>query len=110
LIPGITDTEGELEALAAASKEAGAQWISSGVLFLMPSSAKQFLPFLAEKFPRLTRQYDSWYARHAYAPENYRQRVAARLGRIKASLGLTFRPWEEIRHPVAPVPQLSLGF
>src|SRR6267142_2513572 len=42
LLPGITDGEGELEAVAAAAKEAGAQWFFSGVLFLMPSSAKQF--------------------------------------------------------------------
>src|SRR5258708_13136183 len=68
LIPGITDSEGELEALAQAATEAVAQWIASGVLFLIPSSAKQFLPFLKEKFPRLTRHYDSWYSRNAYAP------------------------------------------
>jgi len=55
LIPGITDREGELESLAAAAKGAGALWISSGVLFLMPCAAKQFLPSLREKFPRLTR-------------------------------------------------------
>ena len=36
LVPGITDGEGELEAVAAAAKEAGAQWFFSGVLFLMP--------------------------------------------------------------------------
>ena len=30
---------------ARAAKEAGAEWFFSGVLFLMPSSAKQFLPF-----------------------------------------------------------------
>src|ERR1700687_3750011 len=35
LLPGITDGEGELEAVAAAAKEAGAQWFFSGVLFLM---------------------------------------------------------------------------
>src|SRR5947199_4374033 len=35
LVPGITDREGELEALAAAAKEAGAQRIASGVLFLI---------------------------------------------------------------------------
>src|SRR5207248_6709143 len=34
LIPGITDREGDLEAVAAAGKEAGAQWFFSGVLFL----------------------------------------------------------------------------
>jgi DNA repair photolyase len=109
LIPGITDSEGELEALAAAAKKAGAQWIASGVLFLMPSSAKQFLPFLREKFPRLTRQYESWYSHNAYAPESYRQKVTARLTRIKSELGFTFRPWEQLRQPVTPVPQLSLA-
>jgi DNA repair photolyase len=109
LIPGITDRDGELEALAAAAKVAGALWISSGVLFLMPSSAKQFLPFLREKFPRLTRQYDSWYSRNAYAPEAYRQKVAARLASIKSRLGFSFRPWEQLSHPIVPTPQLSLA-
>jgi DNA repair photolyase len=108
VIPGITDREGELESLAAAAKEAGALWISSGVLFLMPSSAKQFLPFLREKFPRLTRQYQSWYSQNAYAPEPYRQKIAVRLARIKSQLGLSFRPWEQLSHPIAPAPQLSL--
>src|SRR5256884_5525852 len=60
LIPGITDREGDLEAVAAAGKEAGAQWFFSGVLFLMPSSAKQFFPFLRAKFPRLVEQYEKW--------------------------------------------------
>jgi DNA repair photolyase len=109
LLPGITDREGELESLAAAARDSGAQWISSGVLFLMPSSAKQFLPFLREKFPRLSRQYESWYTHNAYAPEPYRQKIAARLNRIKSNLGLTLRPWEQLRHPITPTPQLSLG-
>jgi len=109
LLPGITDREGELESLAAAARDSGAQWISSGVLFLMPSSAKQFLPFLREKFPRLSRQYESWYTHNAYAPEPYRQKIAARLNRIKSNLGLTLRPWDPIRPPIAPTPQLSLG-
>jgi DNA repair photolyase len=109
LIPGITDRDGELESLAAAAKDAGALWISSGVLFLMPCSAKQFLPFLREKFPRLTRQYQSWYSQNAYAPEPYRQKVAARLARIKSQLGFSFRPWEQLSHPIAPTPQLSLA-
>ena len=109
LLPGITDREGELEALAAAAKEAGALWIASGVLFLMQSSAKQFLPFLREKFPRLVRQYESWYTHNAYAPEPYRQKIAARLTRIKTQLGFSFRPWEQLRQPVASAPQLSLA-
>jgi DNA repair photolyase len=109
LLPGITDREGELEAVAEAAKQAGAQWFVSGVLFLMPSSAKQFLPFLREKFPRLVRQYEDWYVRSAYAPEPYRLKIAGRVARIKAHLGMTARPWQEMQQPVTPQAQLSLS-
>jgi hypothetical protein len=67
------------------------------------------LPFLREKFPRLTRQYESWYSRSAYPPESYCQKIAARITRIKSELGFTVRPWENLRQPVAPAPQLSLA-
>jgi DNA repair photolyase len=109
LLPGITDREGELEAVAAASRDAGAQWFVSGVLFLMPSSAKQFLPFVREKFPRLLRQYENWYVGNAYAPEAYRQKIVERVARIKSQLGMTARPWQEIEQPVRQQPQLSLA-
>ena len=109
LLPGITDREGELESVAAAAKEAGALWFASGVLFLMPSSARQFLPFLREKFPRLIRQYQSWYSHNAYPPEPYRQKIAARITRIKTQFGFNVRPWASLRLPVAPTPQLSLA-
>jgi DNA repair photolyase len=109
LLPGITDHEGELEKVAEAASAAGAQWFVSGVLFLMPSSAKQFLPFLRAKFPRLVRQYEEWYVRNVYAPEAYRRRIAERVTRVKTRLGMTKRPWEELRLPVREAPQLSLA-
>jgi DNA repair photolyase len=95
LIPGITDRDGDLEAVAAAAKEAGAQWFFSGVLFLMPSSAKQFLPFVGEKFPRLARQYEEWYAKNGYAPEEYRKKASQRVARIREKYGFATRPWVE---------------
>src|ERR1700723_3319879 len=76
LIPGLTDRDGELEGVAAAAKKAGALWFFSNVLFLMPSSAKQFLPFIREKFPKLARQYEQWYAKNGYAPDESRKQVA----------------------------------
>jgi len=72
----------KLEALAQAAKEAGAQWIASRRPF--PHALirqNNSLPFLKEKFPRLTRQYDSWYSRNAYAPEPYRQKNRCSSGR-----------------------------
>lgn len=107
LLPGITDREGDLEGLAAAAREAGAQWFFTNVLFLMPSSAKEFLPFLREKFPKLAKQYDQWYSRNGYAPEEYRQKISARVREIRQKIGLASRPWEEMRR-TAPRAQMSL--
>jgi DNA repair photolyase len=109
LIPGMTDRDGELEGLAAAAKNAGAQWFFSNVLFLMPSSAKQFLPFVREKFPKLAKQYEEWYAKNGYAPEEYRKKISQRVARIRQEYGFVARPWEE-RTLRAKRPQLSLGW
>jgi DNA repair photolyase len=109
LIPGITDREGDLEAVAAAAKEAGAQWFFSGVLFLMPSSAKQFLPFVREKFPRLAKQYEQWYAKNGYAPEEYRRKASERVARIRQRFGFASRPWVEAKGKV-PCSQMTLSW
>lgn len=107
LLPGIN--EAELEALGAASKEAGAQWFFSGVLFLMPSSAKQFLPFIKQKFPKLAMQYERWYAGNGYAPEEFRKRISERVAKIREKFGFATRPWEGMR-PIRPPAQMTLGW
>lgn len=107
LLPGINDRE--LEAVAAASKDAGAQWFYSGVLFLMPSSAKQFLPFMRKSFPKLARQYEQWYAKSGYAPEEYRRKISERVRKIREKLGFASRPWEGMRVSMVPA-QMSLGW
>jgi DNA repair photolyase len=109
LIPGITDREGELEAVAEAAHTAGAQWFFSGVLFLMPSSAKQFLPFIREKFPRLTKQYEEWYTKEAYAPEKYRKQIADRVTRLKQKYGFDSRPQRDTQR-TTPCAQMKLGW
>jgi|ERR1700676_5516295 len=109
LIPGITDREGELESVAEAAHHAGAQWFFSGVLFLMPSSAKQFLPFVREKFPRLTKQYEEWYAKEAYAPVKYRKLIAERVARLKQKYGFDSRPQRDTQR-TSPCAQMKLGW
>ena len=107
VIPGLTDREGELESVAAAAREAGAMWFFTNVLFLMPSSAKQFLPFIRERFPKLAKQYEEWYAHNGYAPEEYRTQISQRLAKIRQEYGFVSRPWEE-RKQKSRNPQLSL--
>ena len=75
----------------------------------MPASAKQFLPFIEEKFPRLAKQYRDWYTKNGYAPEEYRKKASERVARIRQKFGFASRPWEGDR-PAAPQLQLSLGW
>jgi hypothetical protein len=75
----------------------------------MPASAKTFLPFLGEKFPKLARQYDQWYAKNGYAPEDYRKKVSNRVLRIRRRYGFAPRPWEGER-PQSQAPQLKLAW
>lgn len=92
VLPGLTDSEGDLDSLARAARDVHAKWLSANVLFLMPSSQKLFLPFVAEKFPRLARQYRDWYSRPGYAPESYRRIISERFKSLRRKYRLGDRP------------------
>jgi DNA repair photolyase len=108
ILPGITDQEEDLDALARAARDAGAQWFAASVLFLMPSALKQFLPFLDKRFPKRAQRYREWYSRNPYAPETYRKEIAARVAALRRKYGLGARPMEAAR-PAEPEKQLTLG-
>ena len=108
ILPGLTDREEDLDALVRAARDAGALWLAANVLFLMPSSQKQFLPFLAAKFPKLARQYREWYGRPGYAPEAYRKEMSARVAALRTKYGLGSRPDVPGRAPMHS-PQLALA-
>ena len=108
VLPGLTDDEEGLEALARAASQAGAQWLGAAVLFLMPASLKQFLPFLTAKFPRLARRYCALYGRGAYAPADYQEQIAGRIARLRAKYGLASRPYLPDAAPRATTAQPAL--
>jgi DNA repair photolyase len=92
ILPGLTDGEKHLDALASAARDAGALWLAGGVLFLMPSALKEFLPFVEEKFPKLAQRYRDWYRRSGNAPESYKKEISARIAALRAKYGLGNRP------------------
>jgi DNA repair photolyase len=108
MLPGIN--EDELERIADAAKDAGARWLYSEVLFLMPSSAKQFLPFIREKFPKLATQYEQWYAKNGYAPEEYRRKYNQRVEAVRRKLGFGRREWQDMRTGTTGPRQMKLGW
>jgi DNA repair photolyase len=109
VLPGLTDSEQDLDALAAAVSAAGAQWFAANVLFLMPASLKQFLPFLEAKFPKLVKRYGAWYGRYGNAPEDYRREIAGRVERLRQKYGWGARP-DRTGAQAWHTPQLQLGF
>src|ERR1019366_6474291 len=74
VLPGLTDSEPHFEVMAQKAREAGAQWLAATALFLMPSAAKEFLPFIEEKFPQLAKRYREFTA----ARHTRRKRTAAK--------------------------------
>ncbi len=109
ILPGITDREEDLDALARGVRDAGAQWFAGNVLFLMPASLKQFLPFVREKFPKLVKRYGAWYGRYGNAPEEYRREIGERVERLRRKYGLGSRPDRSGTRPWRS-PQMQLGF
>ena len=108
VLPGITDSESDLDALARSAQDAGAQWFAGSALFLMPAAQKQFLLFLDAKFPKLARRYRQWFSRSAYAPEEYRRELSVRMAELRRKYNLGARPVHPKRSEET-AGQLSLG-
>jgi DNA repair photolyase len=108
ILPGLTDGEEDLDQLVRAVSASRALWIAGGVLFLMPSSLKQFLPFLGQKFPKLLRRYQEWYGRGGYAPESYRKEIAARFEKLRHKYSISMRPAMPAAQPQYS-PQMALS-
>ena len=102
VMPLITDTTENLDAVALAAAEAGAKYFGGGPLFLMPSAQKVFLPFLEERFPQLAARYREQYEKSPYLGADYKERLRARVMKIRekynlASAPVEYRPelWED---------------
>jgi DNA repair photolyase len=92
VLPGITDSPADLEAVVSAAAAAGARHIFAGALFLKPCSAAVFLPFLEEHFPQLVQNYRERYADRAFLPPSYGKRIAQLMARLRQKYGIASDP------------------
>jgi DNA repair photolyase len=89
VLPGITDSPEDLEALVQASAEAGADHIFANPLFLKPCSTAVFLPFLAENFPALVENYRRRYEGRSFLSEDYGNRLSQLIKGLRQKYGIT---------------------
>lgn len=106
VMPLITDSEEQLDALAKAARDRGAQYFGGGPLFLMPCAQKVFLPFLERHFPRLAPHYRAQFERSPYLDRGYKDRLRVRIAAIRDRYGLNAGPadyfpelWPEEEQP-----------
>jgi DNA repair photolyase len=88
VVPGITDSPRDLEALVRSTAEAGGKYIYANPLFLKPCSAAVFLPFLEKEFPHLVDSYHQRYKDRAFLPKSYGQRLSQLMARLREKYGL----------------------
>ncbi len=88
VLPGITDSPRDLEALVRAAAQAGAKHIFANPLFLKPCSAAVFLPFLEKEFPSLVESYRQRYKDRAFLPKTYHQRLSQLMARLRQKYGI----------------------
>jgi DNA repair photolyase len=78
ILPGISDSTVQLQALANALVEAGVHSASPIVLHLRPGVKEEYLSWLADVRPDLLERYDQIYGRRAYAPKAVQAEITAR--------------------------------
>jgi DNA repair photolyase len=88
VLPGITDSPANLEALVKEAAAAGARHIFANPLFLKPCSAAVFLPFLKEKFPELVENYRRRYEGRAFLPSSYGKRISQLVSSLRKKYGI----------------------
>ena len=108
VLPLITDSEDNLEAVACAAHRAGARHFGANVVFLKPAAQRVFFPFLAEKFPRLLRRYEANFRHSAYLHGRYPERIRALVDTIRERVGIAERDLESIGLPPVPGAQMAL--
>jgi len=109
VLPGITDSPKQLEAVVRSAAEAKANHVYANPLFLKPCSAAVFLPFLKEHFPHLVADYDKRFQDRAFLPTAYRKRIRELMSKLRAKYKIrSDSRWEREVPPSEANPQMNL--
>jgi DNA repair photolyase len=104
VLPGLTDSEEDLELLLSRVEECGVRAFSYVLLFLRSPTREKYLRWLAAEFPRYLAAYEAAYATGAYLRGGYRRRLEELLERLRLRHGFR-KAWDErapSRRPAVP--------
>jgi len=87
ILPGITDSWGQLAALMEAARGAGARHVHGFPLRLGPSAREGFLPVLEREFPDLVERYRRRYGGRVNVENDYQRALKQRLRSLREAFG-----------------------
>jgi len=93
ILPGLTDSERDLDLLVREVKATGARHVSWTLLFLRSPTREIWLEWLAREFPDRVAAYERAYARRSHLGGAYAARLRERMRRICARHGVPVRPF-----------------
>jgi len=96
LLPGITDNETALDAVAKRAAEAGASFLSANPLFLKACSRPTYLSFVREHFPTLVEDYAKRFATMDFAAAPYRRKLALMVKRVNQKHNIAERSYDTL--------------
>jgi DNA repair photolyase len=91
ILPGLTDSAASIEAVAAAAREHDASSFTGVPLRLAPHVKEFYLGFVGADYPDLLPRYERAYP-GTYAPLAYREKLQARVDRIRRLYGFLGQP------------------
>jgi DNA repair photolyase len=107
ILPGISDSPEQLEAVVRAARDAGATGIWANVLHLKPGTREHFLDALARDWPDQLDRYERLYASRAYLPKTESEPVRRTVAELRGRYGIADR--RPVRPgPASPAEQLAL--
>ena len=102
LLPWLSDSDAQLDALMRAVRAAGASSVLAGALHLRPGARQWYMQWLRHEHPHLVDGYERLYARSSYAPASYRSSLTRRARAAAAAHGLRWGGAHRIRSDDAP--------
>ena len=101
ILPGLSDSEESLDAVAAAAARSGATFFSTRPLKLDPGVKPHYLAFLAEHHPALLQVTEARFAESVNPGRGYTQILEERARRVRSRYEFKERPFRR-REPKVP--------
>ncbi len=101
ILPGLSDSEESLDAVAAAAAAHGATFFSTRPLKLDPGVKPHYFAFLAENYPALVPATEAQFAERVNPARGYKDALKERARRVRSRYQFQERPFRK-PEPAAP--------